>query len=81
MHELLLEGPHRRRRAGAHAGLLVDVLDVVADGLHGDPECVADRLIGVAVNEREGSKHSDNVEQGKTRASLSHAARPEKGQE
>ena len=53
VHELLLEGPQRRGRAAAHPGLLVDVLDVMSDGLHRDAESVADRLVGVAADERE----------------------------
>ncbi len=39
--EVVLEGPHRRGGAAAHAGLLVDVLDVVADGLGRDAESSA----------------------------------------
>src|SRR5690242_16232699 len=53
VHELLLEGPQRRGCAAAHPGLLVDVLDVMPDGLRRDAEGVADRLVGVAAHERE----------------------------
>src|SRR3954468_15750295 len=53
VHELLLEGPHRRGCAGPDSGLFVDVLDVMSGGLHRDPQGVGDPLVGGAANERE----------------------------
>ena len=49
----MLEGPERCRRSAADAGLLVDVLDVVPDGLDRDAEIVSDRFVGIAVHENE----------------------------
>src|SRR5579884_270990 len=46
--EVVLERPDRRGGAAPHARLLVDVLDVVADGLGRDAETVGDRLVRVA---------------------------------
>ena len=51
--KVLLVRPDRGGGAAAHAGLAVDVLDVVADGLDGDPELVGDRLVRLAAHERE----------------------------
>src|SRR6478736_3426175 len=51
--EIVLEGPDRDGGAAAYAGLLVDVLDVVPDGLGGDAEIVGDRLVRVAEHERQ----------------------------
>ena len=51
--QLLFEGPHGGSGAGSDAGLVVDVLDVMADGLHGDAEGVADCLVGLAADELE----------------------------
>src|SRR4051794_30111174 len=53
LNQVLLERPERRRRAAADSGLLVDVLHVVADGLAGDPQAVADRLVGIAAHKRQ----------------------------
>ena len=53
VNEVVLEGPDRRGGPAADAGLLVDVLDVVPDGLGGDAEVVGDRLVGLAAHERE----------------------------
>jgi hypothetical protein len=53
MDELVLERPDRRCRTAAHAGLLVDVLDVLPDRLGGDAEAVCDRLVRLAYDERE----------------------------
>src|SRR4051794_13687381 len=43
--EVVLEGPQRRRGTAAHAGLLVDVFDVMTDGLGRDVEVLGDLLI------------------------------------
>src|SRR5581483_12038006 len=51
--EVVLEGPDRCGGTAADAGLLVDVLDVVPDGLGGDAEIVGDRLVRVAEHERQ----------------------------
>ena len=53
MDEVVLERPDRRGGAAADAGLLVDVLDVVPDGLGGDAEIVGDHLVRVPEHERE----------------------------
>jgi hypothetical protein len=41
----VLERPERRRGPAADAGLLVDVLDVVPDGLGRDAEILGDLLV------------------------------------
>ena len=51
--EIVLDGPGRRRGPAADAGLLVDVLDVVPDGLGRDAEILGDRLVGLAAHEHE----------------------------
>ena len=51
--EVVLERPDRRRGPAADAGLLVDVLDVVPDGLGRDAETLGDRLVGLAAHEHE----------------------------
>src|SRR6266508_2788585 len=51
--EVVLEGPERRRGPAADAGLLVDVLDVVPDGLGRDAEILGDLLVGLAAHEHE----------------------------
>src|SRR3954449_8049627 len=51
--EVVLEGPERGGGPAAHPGLLVDVLDVVPDGLDGDAQAVADRLVRAAAHEGE----------------------------
>src|SRR3954454_22535041 len=48
LNEVVLEGPDGRRGAASNAGLLVDVLDVMADGLGRDAEVVADLLVRAA---------------------------------
>src|SRR3954452_18108935 len=53
LQERVPEGPDRRGRAAADAGLLVDVLDVVPGGLGRDAEVLADLLIGLPRHERE----------------------------
>src|SRR4051812_34798425 len=53
VNEVVLEGPDRRRGPAADAGLLVDVLDVVPDGLGGDAQLVADRVVRVPERERQ----------------------------
>src|SRR5262249_25113107 len=49
--EVVLEGPDRGGGAAPHAGLLVDVLDVVPDGPGGDAEPRGDRLIRLAAHD------------------------------
>jgi hypothetical protein len=51
--EVVLEGPARRRGSATDAGLLVDVLDVVPDGLGGDAEIIGNSLVGLAADEHE----------------------------
>ena len=53
VNEVVLEGPERRRGPAADAGLLVDVLDVVPDGLGRDAEILGDRLVRLAAHEHE----------------------------
>jgi hypothetical protein len=53
VNEVVLEGPDSRRCPTANAGLLVDVLDVMADGLGRDAEIVGDLLVGAASHENE----------------------------
>ena len=53
VNEVLLEGPDSRGGPAADAGLLVHVLDLVPDGLRGDAETVADRLVRFPVHEGE----------------------------
>src|SRR5215217_6296233 len=50
--EGMLEGPDGGGGPAADPGLLVDVLDVMAGGLGGDPEGVADLLVGLARHQR-----------------------------
>ena len=52
-HEIVLERPERRRRPAANAGLLIDVLDVMADGLGRDAEVSGDLLVRLAAHEHE----------------------------
>src|SRR4051794_6136928 len=51
--EVLFERPDRRSGSATDAGLLVHVLDVVADGLGRDAELVGDRLVRIAAHEHE----------------------------
>src|SRR5437773_792709 len=53
VNEVVLERPDRRGGAAADAGLLVDVLDVVPDGLGRDAEMRGDLLIGLTAHEHE----------------------------
>src|SRR3954454_6476031 len=53
VHEVVLERPDGGSGAAADACLPVHALDVVADGLRGNTELVADRLIRMAEDERE----------------------------
>ena len=70
--EILLECPPRRGRAIANSCLRVDVLDVVADGLGGDPEAVGDLAVGAAVSERE-----QNLQLAPAQAGVQYAGRLE----
>ena len=49
--EVVLECPDRRRGPAPDTGLLVDVLDVVPDGLGRDAEIRGDLLVGRAAHE------------------------------
>ena len=50
--EVAFERPDGRRRSSSGARPVEDVLDVVARGLHRDPERVGDVLVGLAGGER-----------------------------
>jgi len=60
----MLERPERRGGTAADAGLLVDVLDVVSDGLGGDAETVGERLS----DPREGTLREHHHDHARPRA-------------
>ena len=53
LHEMAFERPHGRGTPGSHAGLIEDVLDVVARRLDGDAEVLSDLPVGLSGGERE----------------------------